>query len=100
MAATMAIAGGEYSPSRDRSSYGADNSHFCGGTALYSSDSMIPTLHTGDRLVVEKVSYWFHPAETGDIVVFEPPAQLQSMGYHKTKFLSNELSVNLGIPSA
>lgn len=49
------------------------------------SDSMIPTLHTGDRLVVEKVSYWFHPAETGDIVVFEPPAQLQSMGYHKNQ---------------
>ena len=49
------------------------------------SDSMIPTLHTGDRLVVEKVSYWFHPARTGDIVVFEPPAQLQSMGYNKNQ---------------
>ena len=42
------------------------------------SDSMIPTLHTGDRLVVEKVSYHFHPPHTGDIVVFEPPEQLQS----------------------
>ena len=44
---------------------------------------MIPTLHTGDRLVVEKVSYHFHPPHTGDIVVFEPPEQLQSLGYRK-----------------
>lgn len=49
------------------------------------SDSMIPTLHTGDRLVVEKVSYWFHPARRGDIVVFNPPAQLQSMGYRQSQ---------------
>lgn len=49
------------------------------------SDSMIPTLHTGDRLVVEKVSYWFHPVKKGDIVVFNPPAQLQSMGYRQNQ---------------
>jgi signal peptidase I len=45
------------------------------------SDSMVPTLAIGDRLVVEKVSYGFHPPETGDIIVFEPPAQLQQYGY-------------------
>lgn len=47
------------------------------------SDSMLPTLHTGDRLVVEKISYLFHPPELGDIVVFQPPVQLQRRGYHK-----------------
>lgn len=47
------------------------------------SDSMVPTLHMGDRLVVEKVSYWFHPPATGDIVVFQPPQQLQLLGYAK-----------------
>ena len=47
------------------------------------SDSMIPTLATGDRLVVEKISYRFHPPTTGDIVVFEPPPQLQRRGYSK-----------------
>lgn len=47
------------------------------------SDSMIPTLATGDRLVVEKISYRFHPPTRGDIVVFEPPPQLQSIGYSK-----------------
>lgn len=47
------------------------------------SDSMLPTLNTGDRLVVEKVSYLLHPPVTGDIVVFDPPPQLQLLGYAK-----------------
>lgn len=45
------------------------------------SDSMLPTLEQGDRLVIEKVSYHFHEPERGDIVVFHPPEQLQSLGY-------------------
>ncbi|MBD2777205.1 signal peptidase I [Iningainema tapete] len=47
------------------------------------SDSMLPTLHTGDRLVVEKISYLIHPPQLGDIVVFQPPTELQRRGYHK-----------------
>lgn len=47
------------------------------------SDSMLPTLQIGDRLVVEKVSYRFHSPATGDIVVFDPPQQLQLLGYAK-----------------
>ncbi len=47
------------------------------------SDSMLPTLHQGDRLVIEKVSYRFHPPHRGDIVVFNPPEQLQRRGYAK-----------------
>lgn len=47
------------------------------------SDSMVPTLLVGDRLIVEKVSYRLHPPQTGDIIVFEPPSQLQRRGYAK-----------------
>lgn len=47
------------------------------------SNSMLPTLHIGDRLVVEKVSYLFQSPQKGDIVVFEPPEHLQSLGYRK-----------------
>ncbi len=45
------------------------------------SDSMYPTLVRGDRLIVEKVSYNFNPVNRGDIVVFQPPQQLQVQGY-------------------
>ncbi|MBZ8181483.1 signal peptidase I [Oscillatoria salina] len=47
------------------------------------SDSMLPTLAIGDRLVVEKVSYYFHPPHRGDIIVFEPPQQLIVQGYEQ-----------------
>ncbi|PZV10095.1 MAG: signal peptidase I [Leptolyngbya sp.] len=47
------------------------------------SDSMVPTLEIGDRLVVEKVSYRLHPPSFGDIIVFDPPPQLQSLGFSK-----------------
>jgi signal peptidase I len=47
------------------------------------SASMVPTLLKDDRLVVEKVSYYFHAPDFGDIVVFNPPVELQSRGYPK-----------------
>jgi signal peptidase I len=36
---------------------------------------MEPTLHNNQRLVIEKVSYRFHPPRRGDIVVFRLPNQ-------------------------
>ncbi|PSP19051.1 MAG: signal peptidase I [Cyanobacteria bacterium QS_8_64_29] len=45
------------------------------------SDSMAPTLEAQDRLVVEKVSYYLHPPQQGDILVFELPQPLQAQGY-------------------
>lgn len=44
------------------------------------SDSMVPTLAIGDRLVVEKVVYRFRLPQRGEVVVFNPPPPLQQMG--------------------
>ena len=45
------------------------------------SDSMVPTLERGDRLIVEKLSYHFHGPQVGEVVVFSPPNSLQLQGY-------------------
>jgi len=44
------------------------------------SESMSPTLETGDRLVIDKVGYKLHPLEKGDIIVFQPPEMLRIIG--------------------
>lgn len=45
------------------------------------SESMVPTLQLGDRLVVEKISPHLHAPHYGDIIVFNPPPQLQAVGF-------------------
>lgn len=47
------------------------------------SDSMVPTLQIGDRIVVEKLSYYGRLPQPGDIIVFDPPLLLQQQGYDK-----------------
>ena len=37
------------------------------------SESMLPNLKVEDRILVEKMSLYFHPPERGDILVFDPP---------------------------
>lgn len=37
------------------------------------SGSMIPTLNIGNRVLVNKVAYDFHPVHVGDIIVFRTP---------------------------
>jgi signal peptidase I len=37
------------------------------------SESMVPTLKIGDRVLVNKLTYRFHPPGRGDIVVFQDP---------------------------
>lgn len=60
------------------------------------SDSMVPTLAVGDRLVVEKVSYHFHPPAMGDIIVFHPPDILQQLfGYETDQAFIKRI---IGIP--
>lgn len=46
------------------------------------SASMEPTLQINDRLLIDKVSYRFQPPQRGDIVVFQPTAELRQQNFH------------------
>ncbi|NLK07740.1 MAG: signal peptidase I [Firmicutes bacterium] len=36
--------------------------------------SMLPTLHTGEKLLIDKLTYRFRPPERGEVIVFKYPA--------------------------
>ena len=40
------------------------------------SESMASTLNTNDRIIVFKLAYYFEEPERGDIIIFEPPAEM------------------------
>ena len=46
------------------------------------SGSMEPTLQINDRLIIEKISYYFREPVRGDVVVFNPTKTLKSEDYH------------------
>lgn len=57
------------------------------------SGSMEPTLEINDRLVVEKISYYFNPPERGDIVVFWPPDNLFPEGKRRDAFIKRVIGL-------
>src|SRR5262245_21578375 len=44
------------------------------------SESMVPTLKVGDRVLVNKLSYDLHDVHRGDVVVFKAPPEAQTGG--------------------
>ena len=51
----------------------------CRAPGFIPSYSMDPTLHIGDRLIVDKISYRWEDPHRGDIVVFMPPPSWRSL---------------------
>lgn len=44
------------------------------------SESMVPTLKVGDRVLVNRLSYDLHDVHRGDIIVFKAPPEARSEG--------------------
>jgi signal peptidase I len=60
------------------------------------SESMLPTLYPGDRVIVEKLSYYQRSPQPGEIVVFHPPQQLQAAGFDWDKVLIKRVVAQAG----
>ena len=55
------------------------------GTYYIPTPSMEPTLTSGDRILVNKLSYRLHDVNRGDLVVFDPPASAEPGADHLIK---------------
>jgi signal peptidase I len=51
------------------------------------SESMVPTLEVGDRVLVNKLAYEAHDVNHGDVIVFERPADAAQAGQDNIKDL-------------
>lgn len=57
------------------------------------SGSMEPTLEVNDRLVVEKISYYFNPPGRGDIIVFWPPEEALEPSKRRDAFIKRVIGL-------
>lgn len=56
---------------------------FVGQRTRVDGDSMYPTLHDGDNLIVDKISYRFHDPERYDVIIFPPYEENKRLFYIK-----------------
>lgn len=50
---------------------------------VVSGDSMVPTFHDKDYLIVDEISYRFKSPQRGDVIIFKPPNQPKGIYYIK-----------------
>jgi len=50
---------------------------FIGQVTVVRGASMEPTLHNGERLIANKISYRFESPERGEIIIFRPPIEIK-----------------------
>lgn len=50
---------------------------------IVSGESMVPTFHDGDYLIIDEFSYHFHQPKRGDVIVFRPPNEGKGIYYIK-----------------
>lgn len=75
---------------------------FIGRTVSVEGSSMNPTLNNKDRLILEKVTYYFKKPKNGDIVVIKYPSDTKqnfikrviAVGGDKLKIVNHEVYVN------
>lgn len=63
-----------------------------------NGESMLPTLHNGERLLVDKISYRFIPPARGEIIVFKNPSNQKEQFIKRVIGLpGDKVSIALGV---
>ena len=67
------------------------------GRFLIRSVSMQPNLYEDERVIVDKVSYLFHPPQRGDVVVLDLPAEPEDLIKRVIGLPGETIELNAGV---